>query len=253
MRKTAIMSTTDLHADPILKRAKCLSYSSACVETAEGPEHSPQKTPLFVMPLRALLDVKVEQGERLTATLGKIRHRLLRLSGMGMAWSGDGKWDPACYELLTETVIGLDAESELRRPLIAALENPSMREFAADGVTAFPAASVFTTEEQRWSCLFGLAPKARADSSDSWEEDAPMNRQGERVRRVLHRLHPEALAFWSDIDAEEKGRWDKPIKPLREPKPPVFFIDYSLAMVLVQNAKKTPGDALAAIEEVTWP
>jgi hypothetical protein len=77
-----------------------------------------------------------------------------------------------------------------------------------------------------------------------------MNRQGERVRRVLHRLgvkfvdpftHPEALAFWSDVDAGEKGRWEKPIKALREPKPHVFFLDYSFAIVLAQKREEDAG------------
>jgi hypothetical protein len=120
MRKTAIMYTTDPHADPNLEHEVPFVLVGLRRDRGGPGPLAAGEAPLVVMPLRALLGVKVEQGERLTATLGKTRHRLLSLSGM--AWSGDENGDPAGCELLTETVIGLDAESELRRPLIAALD-----------------------------------------------------------------------------------------------------------------------------------
>jgi hypothetical protein len=122
MRKAAIMYVTDPKADPVMERQRCLSYSTACVEIGTGADGAPLETPLFVMPLRALLGVRVDDGELLTTTLAKTKVPSLAVSAIGMAWSGDENGDPTACPLLTKDVINLEALGDLRAPLIAAFE-----------------------------------------------------------------------------------------------------------------------------------
>jgi hypothetical protein len=133
-------------------------------------------------------------------------------------------------------------------------------------VISFPPPAMMLAHERRRSIRFGVGPPSHPTVLDAFHDDVPMNSQGEHVRRVLHSMGvaftdpfttPGAMAFWSAVDPGEKARWNAPIVALRAPKPHVFFLDYSFAIVLAQAAGKTPeqtpGKALAAIEEVPWP